>query len=88
MGPARSPSTWPRTGPGIAGSYQAVYPGGKAVAGTVTGSVTAPSGVTITVRVPNYWPLVFGAALDPGLDSMTGTATENGVPYSFQLVRQ
>lgn len=75
-------------GSGVAGSYQAVYPGAKTVAGPVAGSVTAPRTVTMKARVPNYWPLTYEAALDPGLDSMTGTANENGVPYPFQLTRQ
>lgn len=75
-------------GSGVAGSYQAVYPGAKAVAGPVAGSVTAPRTVTMKARVPNYWPLTYEATLDPSLDSMVGTASENGVPYPFQLARQ
>ena len=45
-----------QNGSAIAGSYEAVYPGNRSVAGTVTGSVTAPGRVTMTVRVPNYCP--------------------------------
>ncbi len=40
------------------------------------------------VRVPNYWPLTYEAALDPGLESMVGIANENGMPYQFSLARQ
>jgi hypothetical protein len=86
----RSPITFnlSQSGSTVVGSYQAVYPGSVSVAGTVTGSVVAPAGVTLTVQVRHYWPLHYEAQLDVGMDSMSGTVTENDVPYSFTLARQ
>ncbi len=80
-----------QNGSGVGGTYAANYPGYGAVSGTVAGNVRAPANVTLTVSASKgttvFYPLIFNGTFGSTLDGVSGTVTENGVPFSFTLSR-